>query len=403
MGQIRRAARNGQLGNRRSGLALTNRPCSYAGMSGQALTYEQGSHTDRHRLEKTVKTIRCTRYAIALCALACLSGFSARSGNAGDQVPVGLALVRSFANPLPVHKVGFSKDGAALACFCNHEGFPDFGEVYLWDVHTGKQLRRIIPSFPHTFVAEPFARLCFWTPAGLEVQNDLAEPHRTLIPLKRLDANMEMGAICFSTDDHYLAALRKDDKSVNVWDISSGDRVARFALSEIPVNEVRRIAFDRMNRYVAVGVDSARAAGHGAVVVWDLKTAQEVLHTDEECRVFQVAFCENGDLIYGGVDRLLTGMIVVRKPADFDEARTIRAPNGIWSIAIVPNVGLVTGDRRGQVLLWDIETGKLRAVAKEDGQQVASLAVGQNGKLIASGDWDSVARLWKLVGPQKPK
>ena len=80
----------------------------------------------------------------------------------------------------------------------------------------------------------------------------------------------------------------------------------------------------------------------------------------------------------GGGDRLLTsGSVVVRKAADLDEARTIHTPSGVSSIAIVPHVGLVTGDFQGQVLLWDIETGRLLAVAKENGQLVASLAVAQ--------------------------
>jgi len=48
------------------------------------------------------------------------------------------------------------------------------------------------------------------------------------------------------------------------------------------------------------------------------------------------------------------------------------------------------------VLLWDIETRKLLFVAKENGDHVASLAVGHDMKHLASGDWDSAARFWKI-------
>lgn len=346
-----------------------------------------------------------------------------------DNPPNSIVLAKSFVtplsdpipDPLAIHKVGFSKDGQRLACLCNAPGFPDWGDVFLWDVKTGKCVRRIRPlsewkgvvlrlngpiEFPYYFTTVPYARLCFRTATGLEVQDDLATSAKRPIRLNLLDgsAEIEPGGVQFSMDDKYLAAVRKDDKSVNVWDVRSGDHFGRFALPDIDTVQVRSMAFDPTNRYVAVGVDSARAAGRGAVLVWNLKTRQKVLHTDEGFRVFQVAFCANGDLICGGGDRLLTsGIIVVRKAGDFDDARTIHTPSGVWSIAIVPHVGLVTGDTRGQVLLWNIETGRLVAVAKEDGQQVASLAVAQNGKLIASGDWDSVARLWKVAGVQPTK
>jgi WD40 repeat protein len=44
----------------------------------------------------------------------------------------------------------------------------------------------------------------------------------------------------------------------------------------------------------------------------------------------------------------------------------------------------------------------LLAVAKEHGRHVVSLAVGKDGKLLAAGDWDSVARVWKIVTAQAP-
>lgn len=339
----------------------------------------------------------------------------------GDEAPSDLVLLKSFTAPIPVHKVGFSKNGQLLAGLCNAPGFPNWGDVILWDIKSGKFLRRIRPlsewkgvilrpdgpiEFPYYFTTVPYARLCYRTATGLEVQDDLAICAKRPIRLKRLDgsAKIEMGGVYFSMDDKYVAAVRKDDRSVNVWDVQSGDRLCRLALPDVSTAEVRSVVFDATNRYVAAGWDSARASGRGAAIVWDVETGQEVLHTDEEFRVFQVAFCANGDLICAGGDRVLeSGTVTVRTAGEFDEARTIHTPCGVCSIAIVPHVGLITGDWHGQVLLWDIETSKLLAVAKENGQEVVSLAVGQNGKLIASGDWDSVARLWKLAGLHAPK
>jgi len=80
----------------------------------------------------------------------------------------------------------------------------------------------------------------------------------------------------------------------------------------------------------------------------------------------------------------------------------------VESLAVVPGVGIATGDSHGQTMLWHVEvggapyepTGKLLAVAKENGLRVISLAVGQGGKLLAAGDWDGIARVWKIVSPR---
>ncbi|OHB66568.1 MAG: hypothetical protein A2V70_17540 [Planctomycetes bacterium RBG_13_63_9] len=374
--------------------------------------------------------IRCAAYVAVLYLFVWLAnslGIPRCFG--GEKPPSDLVLLRSFAIP-PVagdipqiaHEVGFSKNGQLMACFCNLLRFPGSGKVYLWDIKTGKRVQVGLSEwkgvilrpngpieFPCYFTAEPYARLCFRTTEGLEVQDDLTTPTKRLIPLKLLDgaAEIRQQGVYFSTDDKYLAAVRKDDKSVNVWNTRDGERVKRFALPETNTSAVRSLAFDATNRYLAAGLDTPeyRVGAPGVVIVWDLKTGQEVLHTKGEYRVFQVAFCANGDLICGESGRRLDdpGRVTIRKGREFDDTRTIHTPAGIWSAAIVPHVGLLTGDTRGQVLLWDIETGKLLAVTRENGFAVVSLAVGHTGELVASGDWDGRARLWKIVGAHRKR
>jgi WD40 repeat protein len=169
------------------------------------------------------------------------------------------------------------------------------------------------------------------------------------------------------------------------------------------------LAFDPTNRYLAAGEDQfVPPDGSGAVIVWDLKTRREVLHTKEQYRVFQVAFSASGDLICvgggGGPSGLDTlGAITIRKAAKYDVARTIGTQCGVTALAVVPGVGVATGDWHGQVRLWDLATGRALAVANESGLHVNSLAASQDGKLLLSGDWDSTARLWRTSAAKGPK
>ncbi len=359
-----------------------------------------------------------------------------------DTPSIDLAQLRAFAIPRDslggqqmAHKVAFSKNGQLLACFCSTGGFPGVADVYLWNIATRRLVRHIRPlsewkgivlrpggpiEFPYYFTTEPYARLCFRAPSGLEVQDDLTSSSRRLIRLEGLDgsAEIEQQGIYFSTDDKYVAAVRKDDKSINVWNMQSGNRVRTFALAHADTDVIRSMAFDATNRFLAAALDSEGGGDHsppsnGGVIVWDMKVGKEALHTKGEYRVFQVAFSSKGDLICGeagvhpnGQDA--PGRIIIRKSGDdgdFDErlARPIFTPRGVWAIAIAPHVAILSGDSNGQVLAWDIETGRLLGVAKENGQAVLSLAVGHTGRLVASGDWDSVARLWRIADAQFPK
>jgi WD40 repeat protein len=311
--------------------------------------------------------------------------------------------------------------------------------VYLWDTKTGNLIARFLPGtrdgshefvvIPYYFATVPYARLCYWTPTGLEVQDDLAKPARRPIRLKGLRPAVEkegwpvfpmdgegtapMGHVYFSADDKYLAAVR-GEKSVHIWNARTGEHVGRFALPEGAKDDppqVHAFAFDPTSRYLAAAVSEAMPHGvWGALIVWDLKTGKKMLHAKEKYSVLDVVFSPKGELICGeagvhpdGVDA--PGRITIREAGAFFRHRSIYTPRGLSAIAIVPRVGLVTGDFGGEVLLWDIEagadkvldTGKLLAVATEHGKFVSAIAVGQGGKIVASGDFDGMARLWKIA------
>jgi len=292
------------------------------------------------------------------------------------------------------------------------------------------------PFIEYSFVAEPYARLCFWDVSGLLVQDDLATATRTPVPLKLLQrgVNVEgmlrfpidgegserMGRVFFSMDGKCVAALRYD-RSVNIWNMRTGERLRRFALPpEVRTDqaeELKSMAFDPTNRYLAAGLNYCMLPGNvSAVIVWDVMTGRKVLHKRQRYGVSQVAFSPNGDLICGeyssapnGVDT--HGRVTIRKAGELDDPESVRlfhTPCSVESLAVVPGVGIATGDSHGQTMLWHVEvggapyepTGKLLAVAKENGLRVISLAVGQGGKLLAAGDWDGIARVWKIVSPR---
>ena len=302
------------------------------------------------------------------------------------------------------------------------------GDVVLWDVRAAGRIRTrgglppasVPDPATYCFAAEPFARLCFWTVAGLRVQYDLSVPATTPLPLKlargvqidgigppyfTIDGKepIELRSAYFSSDDKYLAAVGSD-RSVNVWRVQSGERAWRFFPSadmSRTERSIRSLAFGPDNRYLAAGVDRyARPGVNGAVIVWDMKNGKTVLSATEDHRIFQVAFLRDGDLICGegagGANGLEEpGRVTIRKSGKFDNARSLRTPCGVLSIATVPRFGVVTGDWHGHVLSWDTATGKQIGTSDEgrrsaagggsDYSAVVSLAASRDGKLVACG------------------
>jgi WD40 repeat protein len=232
-----------------------------------------------------------------------------------------------------------------------------------------------------------------------------------------------MAKVLFSADDQFLAVMRMDN-SIHIWNTRTGEHVRRFS----PLPQVHpdcreiKMAMDPSNRYFAIAQDALSGAVAGevskpAVVVWELKTGKEVLRTEEGVRVESIGFSPNGDLIYcqssqqrGGDLTLGPGRITIRNAADFSEARSFYTPGGATCFAIVPGLGIATGDCRGQVMLWRVQparlddmyyfpTGRLLTVTRETGEGVVSIAISQDGTLLAASDMDYLTRVWKIVSP----
>jgi hypothetical protein len=394
-----------------------------------------------------MRSIQCAaQYALSLLLALSVSAASLGTCFGAEKVPNDLALLKSFTIPRDdlgvsqvAYKVGFSENAELIACCSGQPGWRDSCNVFLWDVKTGRRVpanldlptSRGAVSFQYGCATIPYARLYFWTFAGLEVQDNLTKATKEPIQLSLLgrgvavegrlrfsiegEQSVEMGRAYFSANGDYIAALRFD-KSLHVWNTRSGKHVGRFALpaeiSSPNAPNVRSVAFDPTNRYLAAGLDlppkssegrtvNGKVIVWGRVIVWDLKSREEVLHAREEYRVFQVAFSKNGELMSaegaGGPDGLdKAGRISIRQLQKLGDARRIDTACGAMAIAVVPGIGIVTGGWDGRVSLWDGQTGELLAVGKDRGKHVESLAVSQDGKLIASGDWDSVVRIWQI-------
>jgi RNA polymerase sigma factor (sigma-70 family) len=306
-----------------------------------------------------------------------------------------------------VWSVTFSPDGKWVAAGGQGRGNQP-GEMRLWDVATGRvSVRSQAEGSFRCIRFSPDGR--FLATAELDDTARLRDPLTSQVRTTFKGHNGPVNAVAFSPDAKVLATASWD-KTARLWDAAGG---AQLRILQGHSGEVYSVAFSPDGRSLVTGSQDHTAG------IWDISTgrARRALkgHADV---VEAVAFSPDAKLVATGSwdktvrlwdaasgkeIRNLTGNTVeVLSVAFSPDGRLLASASGGWGNASLPN----NTPAPGEVIVWDVATGKIVATLRGHRDRIFGLAFSPDGKLLASASWDGTVKIWQsdqAVGLRPPR
>ncbi|QDV32364.1 WD40 domain-containing protein [Tautonia plasticadhaerens] len=261
------------------------------------------------------------------------------------------------------------------------------GSLKLWDTQSGRYLSTIHPGIQEVLtlafspdgehLAAAGGSDLFATVLDATTGTEVARPGEGVHtePVSR---------VAFSPDGRYLA---------------SGDNAGLLLISDVTTGVVRRFPGGPLITALAFSPDPgerllAVAAGDGEVQIWDTTTGERIAHPPLEHQgfIYGLAFSPDGQhLASSGWDRTVR----IWDTATWERDEVIRDPAAAQCVAFSPD---------GRLLAWGTSDATVEVLRRDTGEiftlrghldQVLGVAFSPGGKLIASASRDGTVKIWE--------
>jgi WD40 repeat protein len=282
-----------------------------------------------------------------------------------------------------VSDVAFSSDGTRLLSTAATE-------IKLWDVKTGRQLSSHGDGGGFTRAEfSPDGRLLAltkWDHVEIWRVPDGPAWDKGTQMLHILGGHiLGVRSVAFSSDGRRLVSAGRNDATLRVWDVATGEAVLTLRTDTHGLLE--DAVFSGDGRFLV-----AASRFDATIRLWDGRRWGVPL-SREPAAVWSAAYSRNGRLLATANDR---GAVKLWDTADGKVRLSLQADAGrVRFVAFSPDGKTVaTAGRDRTVKLWDAATGERKAILQGHADMVNSVAFAPDGVTLATASLDGTVKLW---------
>jgi WD40 repeat protein len=245
-------------------------------------------------------------------------------------------------------------------------------------------------------------------PPGVPGEGQREDGPPQLQPKFNMRGDSGFSADAISADGKTAASPGKH-RTVCLWDLKRWDKVTGKGRTELPTqpSDVWRLAFTPDGKALAV------ACRDGSVRLWDLATKKQRLKFEGAGPyVRSLVFSPDGTMLAGGswerrlyLWKVATGKSIMRKVDVTGQFHAVAfSPDG-KTLASAGRISDPANEdsfyKPGEIILWNIASGKARQTLTGFHAAVACLAFTPDGKTIIAGDFHGELSFWNVATGKK--
>ncbi len=295
-----------------------------------------------------------------------------------------------------IQAVAYSPDGTTAV------SAGDRGEVILWDVESGEEIRRFeghAPLYRESEIEEEKVNIVYdvaFSPDGSQIITG-AEDNSVILwdvasgeIIHRMEGHTDVvKAVAFSPDGQ-TALSSSHDSTLMYWDLEVGEVLSVFGEDGAGhTNWVNDVAFSQS------GFTALSGSADGSVILWNIDGGQPILqlqHDDIEIYTIRYTLDELGFLTGSSDGALRLWTFEAGQPIRRFDGHTDRVTGISFNS---DGTKIVTSSQDDSIILWDFNTGNIlqRYLGHTDRVYDIAFSPLANGQFLSAG-WDRTLRLW---------